>query len=100
MRTRRMRTIPVGALLALAAPLIEARPQDSGLDSGLPLPPEQACYDVLHYDLSLRVDPEKRTIAGACTMRARMLSASESILVDLDGRLEVASVRLGDEDAR
>jgi len=69
--------------------------QEPKLDSGTPEPPEQACYDVLHYDLALQVDPEKHTIAGTLGMRARVLKESKSILLDLDDRLEVSAVTRG-----
>ncbi len=62
------------------------------LTSGRPVPPEQACYDVLSYDLSVRVDPEKRAIDGRVVMRARLLAASQSIALDLDEHLKVKSV--------
>src|SRR5690349_11827658 len=76
------------ATLALAS-------QKPDLDSGTPEPPEQSCYDVLHYDLALKVDPLKHTIAGTLGMRARVLKESSSILLDLDERLEVAAVTRG-----
>ena len=77
---------------ALAALCLPGLAQDPKLDSGLPIPPEQACYDVRSYDLALKVDPEKKTIAGTLGMRARVVKASESILLDLDDRLTVASI--------
>jgi aminopeptidase N len=81
--------LPAGSILCLLAL------QQPVLDSGTPEPPEQACYDVLHYDLALKVDPEKHTIAGTLGMRARVLKASSSILLDLDERLEVGAVTRG-----
>ena len=60
--------------------------------SGRPVPPEQACYDVLHYDLRLRVDPEERAIEGSLTMRARVLEPSKAVILDLDDSLEVHRV--------
>ncbi len=97
METRFPCTRRASALFAAVTLYLEPAPQDPLLDSGLPITPEQACYDVLHYDLTLRVDPGKRSISGACTMRARVLATSESIQIDLDGRLQVGSVTLGDE---
>jgi aminopeptidase N len=69
--------------------------QKPDLDSGTPEPPEQSCYDVLHYDLALKVDPEKHTIAGTLGMRARVVKESSSILIDLDERLAVSAVTRG-----
>jgi len=65
------------------------------LDSGLPQPAEQSCFDVLRYELELAVDPEARTIAGTLALDARTLAPSESILLDLDARLKVARVTDG-----
>src|SRR5262245_15559283 len=62
------------------------------LTSGRPIPPEQACYDVLRYELSILVDPEKRSIEGNVEISARILDASEDMILDLDSRLSVASV--------
>jgi aminopeptidase N len=82
------------AAAMLAPPNANARSlQKPDLDSGTPEPPEEACYDVLHYDLALAVDPEKRTIAGRLTMRARVLKASKSIQLDLDDHFTVRAVQ-------
>jgi len=81
-----------GALLALPA---AALAQDPKLDSGTPILPEQACYDVLSYALALKVDPQAKSIEGTLGMRARLLKPTESILLDLDDRLTVASVSSG-----
>ena len=89
--TWRVEHQPVLHLLAAAAFLW----QDPNLDSGLPEPPEQSCYDVLHYDLTLKVDPDKHTIGGTLGMSARVLKESASILLDLDDRLSVSAVRRG-----
>ncbi len=74
-------------------PILLAGPvQQVALDSGTPPPPEQTCYDVTRYSLALSVDPAKRSIAGTCTVRAKMLRPSPAILLDLDDRLKVESV--------
>jgi aminopeptidase N len=77
-------------VLALAAAL--APPQDPKLDSGKPLPLEQACYDVRRYELRVRVDPQKRSVQGECRIHGRMRQGSPAVFVDLDSRLEVAQV--------
>lgn len=88
---------PTSLLFAAIAALPSAGlAQDAALDTGTPMPPEEACYDVLSYDLALEVDPELHTIAGTLAMRARVLHASESILLDLDDRLKVARITHGD----
>jgi len=62
------------------------------LDSGTPPTPEQACYDVLHYELALRVDPDKHSIGGTLGMRARVLKESKSIQIDLDDHFTVSAI--------
>ena len=68
--------------------------------SGGKLIPEQACFDVLHYELRLGVDPEKRAIEGTLTMRAKAVGACTSLALDLDGALQVRSVRCDDKPAK
>ncbi len=61
-------------------------------DTGGPLRPEQAAYDVRHYALDLRVWPGERRIAGTCTVRVRLLEPLDSLLLDLDPLLTVRDV--------
>lgn len=74
-------------LLALAQKSAEPR-----LTSGRPIPPEQSCYDVTEYSLALRVDPEEHSIEGSVATTARLLRASDEIVLDLDDRLKVSKV--------
>jgi len=66
--------------------------------SGGPLIPEQACYDVRHYDLALTVDPTARSIEGTLAMRATMTGTTTRLALDLDSALAVRGVLL-DGDA-
>ncbi|MFQ5571156.1 MAG: M1 family metallopeptidase, partial [Rhodothermales bacterium] len=61
-------------------------------DSGGPLLPEQAAYDVTFYDLALRVQPSDSTIRGTLTATARIVSPTAWFVLDLDPLLDVASV--------
>src|SRR5262245_15484216 len=85
--------LPALTLSAALAPAQERR-----LDSGLPPPPEELAYDVLHYDLALRVDPDKQTIDGTLAMRARVVSPTPRIVLDLDRALSVARVTSGGKE--
>ena len=60
-------------------------------DSGGPVRPEQAAFDVLHYDLSLRIEPERRFITGELAMRALALEPLDRVLLDLDPVFEVSA---------
>lgn len=79
--------MPLPLLLVLAF-----LPDDSELTSGRPVPAEQACYDVTRYELLVRVDPEQRAIQGRLTMTARLTAPTDTIVLDLDGRLDVDAV--------
>ncbi len=61
-------------------------------DSGRPLSPEQAAYDVLSYELDLAIDPERRSISGWLTMEARILFPAIALELDLDDPLQVEEV--------
>lgn len=85
----------LSTLLSLA--LLPTAPLDdeaAPLPSGGPLRADQACYDVKHYDLSLRVDPATRTIRGSLAVRLLITRATERLGLDLDDRLEVLGVTM------
>lgn len=66
---------------------------EQALDSGAPLLPEQAAFDVLHYDIALEVDPDERSIEGEVTVRAEAVTDLDLLVLDLDPRYEVTAVR-------
>ena len=68
-----------------------------GTESGGPLMPEQAAYDVTYYDLDLTVDPSTRTIDGSLTVHARIVHPTEWFVLHLDSLLGVHQVNLVDE---
>jgi aminopeptidase N len=64
-------------------------------DSGGPLLPEQAAYDVKSYDISLRIDPSERSIVGATVIIARVVHPLSWFVFDLDPTLTIRSVTMG-----
>ena len=88
-RSRSVTALVVLALLTLPGAL---RAQSDPYDSGGPLMPEQAAYDVGYYDLEIRVDPADSSIAGVATLVTRLVSDLEELVVDLDPLLEIRSV--------
>ena len=78
------------------APLEEPveKPVEAPLTSGKPAPPEQTCFDVLHYSLAVRVEPETKSIQAGVKMRALWLAESPVLQLDLDDHLEVTRTQL------
>jgi aminopeptidase N len=52
--------------------------------------------DLLYYHLDIRVDPEKRAFGGKNTIRFRMLKNDCRIHLDLDSRLAIDKILLGE----
>ncbi len=71
-------------------PAPEARDASGGV-----LLPEQAAYDVLHYDLRIAVDPAARSIEGTLAVTARALGRLGHLVLDLDERLRVSRAEGG-----
>ncbi len=63
-------------------------------DSGGPLSPEQAAYDVKYYDLDLNIDPVTKTIDGSLICCVEILNAIDELVLDLDDPFTVDSVLL------
>ena len=61
-------------------------------DSGGNLIPEEACYDVLFYNINLTIDPDDQVIGGYVIMRAAATKDFSKIIVDLDSVYNVESV--------
>jgi aminopeptidase N len=57
--------------------------------------PYRANNDLLSYDLDVRVDPEKQTIAGTNTIRFKMLEDGSRIQIDLADDLAVERISSG-----
>ncbi len=68
-------------------------------NTGGELLPEQAAYDVTFYRLDLVIDPDNRSIAGALTVSAGVISAIDSLVLDLDPVLAVDSIIITDRAA-
>ena len=66
--------------------------QLSILDTGGPLMPEQATYDVTHYDLSLDIKPDDQYIEGKVIVSARFVHPTDVFVLDLDTLLIVKHI--------
>lgn len=63
-------------------------------ESGGPLMPEQAAYDVTFYDLQLKVNPGDSSIAGSLTTHAKIVHPVEWFVLDLDTTLKVSGIEI------
>ena len=60
-------------------------------DSGGPLSPEQAAYNVNYYNLDLSIDHISKTIDGSLLCRVEIISPIDSLFIDLDNPFTVDS---------
>jgi aminopeptidase N len=90
-----MRLIWFSVALLLGSPLVAQapRPHPEVWSSGGRLIPEQAAYDVTHYDLTLRVSPNDSTIEGTLAVRLTTTQSLDWLVLDLDSALTVRSAR-------
>jgi aminopeptidase N len=88
-----MSVVLLSILVAAIAPRSPVS-QVGTYDSGGPLIPEQAAYDVTFYDLRLRVTPSDSTIAGTLTVVADVIARLDQLVLDLDERLGIGEVVL------
>ena len=61
-------------------------------DTGGPLLPEQAAYDVTFYDLALNILPDQHAINGQLTVTAHIVQPINALLLNLDTLLKVSAV--------
>ena len=64
------------------------------LDPGGRIPPRMAAYDVRHYDLAVRVDPETQSIEGSNTVSVEAVGEIQKFEIHLDDRLVIRSVQV------
>ena len=93
MNTRRIQWL-IACLFLTGCWADTAEAQRDPYDSGGPLMPEQAAYDVTYYDLDLFVQPADSTINGILTMTARIVQPAAEIVLNLDPLLSIRSVSM------
>lgn len=76
------------ANLTFAQRELGARPTDTGG----PLMPEQAAYDVKNYDITAQIFPDKKSISGETVISANIISPTNVLVIDLDTPFEVSFV--------
>ncbi len=70
------------------------------LDSGGPLRPRQAAYDVRRYDLAVAIDPTHKSISGTNRVTLAVTAPLEAVELQLDGHLAVHAARVDGAAAR
>ncbi len=61
-------------------------------ESGGPLSPAQAAYDVNYYDLDLTIDHVAQTIGGSLLCRAEIVNPIDTLVIDLDDPFIIDSI--------
>ncbi|MCB0629516.1 MAG: M1 family metallopeptidase [Lewinella sp.] len=62
------------------------------LDSGGPIMPQQAAYDVTFYSIDLTVDPDEKHIEGSVDIQADVVQPLAYFVLDLDTMLQISKV--------
>jgi aminopeptidase N len=90
------------AVVMLFAPIVLVAQRNLGTratESGGPLMPEQAAYDVTFYSLDLTVNPADSSIAGSVTTYATIVHPIEWFVLDLDTVFTVTATTGGSPSA-
>lgn len=83
--------------LLLSLPL-SLTAQVDPLDSGGPLMPEQAAYDVSFYGMELEIMPDAQRIEGTIEVRVRVVQPMKYLVLDLHPDLKVNGVTMRKQD--
>ncbi len=86
--------------MTLVFAIVATQQTQGGITSGGVLKLEQAAYDVLSYDISIKVDPSTKSISGTTQMDAKTVIPTGTILVDLDRRFTVSALTDGKNNLR
>ena len=76
------------AALQILAVIVSAQSKTSG--GALKL--EQAVYDVMSYDVALKIDPKSKSLKGTTVMEAKVVIPTATVLIDLDDPFSVTTV--------
>ncbi len=79
-------------LLVIILYSINIFPQFGSQDTGGPLTPEWAAYDILFYNINLNIDPEKQTINGWVGVSAKAVKTMKDFVLDLDDRYRITKI--------
>jgi aminopeptidase N len=71
-------------VVLVASAAFAQRPLSKPTETGGPLIPEQAAFDVQTYDISIKVDPATKSITGTTVMTAKIVHPTDTIILNLD----------------
>jgi len=97
---KRIFLITISIFVALSAAFGQRQHGVRPTETGGPLLPEQAAFDVQSYDVALKVDPKSKTIIGTTVMIAKIVNATDSILLHLDTPYKVDRIYSGTGDTQ
>jgi aminopeptidase N len=93
--------LAVGVAFALGAAVALLRPyvyelwwRSQILDSGGPLAPAQAAYDVRRYELAVTLDPPRRALSARAVVELVVVDPLGELVLDLDRRMRVGHLTL------
>ncbi|MFC6877983.1 M1 family metallopeptidase [Flavobacterium myungsuense] len=58
------------------------------------LRPERTCFDILHYDLNVKINPEEKSIVGFNDITFKVIENSDKIQLDLFENMKIDSIVL------
>lgn len=61
-------------------------------ETGGPLMAEQAAYDVLTYDVTVKVDPKNKWISGTTVMTAKVVNPTSVVVLHLDPAMKIEKI--------
>lgn len=67
-------------------------------ESGGPLSPAQAAYDVNYYELDLTINLTTKTISGSLLCRVEIVNSIDTLVLDLDDPFTIDSILISIND--
>jgi hypothetical protein len=74
-------------------------PQFGSQDTGGPLSPEWAAYDIKYYNINLNIDPENQTIGGWVGVTAEVVNDMNEFVLNLDDLYRITKIELVTKEA-
>ncbi len=84
----------VSALIILIAYSVNLYSQLGSQDTGGPLTPDWAAYDVKYYNINLNINPEDSTISGWVGVTVEAVNPLNELVLDLDNRYQITKIEL------